>query len=263
MDRELQFWMSMTRRLPRIKGAGRTASLVQRIYARKPRERIRTPVLGFMMDLDPHECFDGSLLFAPQLSDYRELDILKRLIRPGDVFFDIGAHVGMYTLVVSQLVGEAGKVVAIEANTTNYSWLRLHCELNHTRNVKCIQVGVSDRTEKLRMACSFYGNRSGNSFLKESPTGEWIECRPLLEVVKAETCGKIDGAKLDIEGFEFRVLSAFFSDAPTELHPRFMIFEHNRDLLKKSGGDARKLLKDRGYSVQLIADQNYLAEKEC
>jgi FkbM family methyltransferase len=261
MNKELQFWLRATRQLPRVKGSGRLASLVQKVYNRKPRERVRVPVLDFTMELDPSECVDGALLFAPQLYDYREFKLLRELIRPGDVFLDAGANIGAYSLVASRLVGAKGRVIAIEASAENFSGLKSNCELSDARNVQAVHVGISDKPEKLRMACSFYGNKSGNSFLKESPIGEWIECLPLADILAGQEVTRIDGAKFDIEGFEYKVLSAFFDTASLGLWPRFMIFEHNADLLHKSGGDVRQLLKLVGYSVRPIADQNYLAER--
>ncbi len=261
MDNELKLWLHATRRLPRIRGSGRMAGLAQRVYNRKPRQRVRVPVLDFIMELDPSECLDGALLFAPQLYDHREFGLLRGLVKPGDVFLDAGANIGIYSLVASRLVGESGQVLAVEASAENFSFLRSNCELSGVKNVRCVQVGLSDQLERLRMACSFYGNKSGNSFLKESPVGEWVECLPLQQVLLAEGVQRIDGAKFDIEGFEFKVLRPFFETASSALWPRFLIFEHNLDLVSKSSGDVRQLLAEAGYAVRLIADQNYLAER--
>jgi FkbM family methyltransferase len=260
MDKELKFWLQATRRLPRIRGSGRLAGYIQRFYNRKPRERVSVPVLDFTMELDPSECVDGALLFAPQLYDRHEFALLQKLIKPGDVFLDAGANIGIYSLVASRLVGGQGQVFAIEASAENHSWLKSNCEQSGAKNVRCLHVGLSDKPEKLRMACSFYGNKSGNSFLKESPIGEWVDCLPLHDVLLANGVRKIDGAKFDIEGFEFKVLKPFFATAPKDLWPRFLIFEHNADLVEKSGGDVRALLQSVGYSIRPIADQNYLAE---
>lgn len=263
MDTELKLLLAATRRLPRIRGSGRLAGYAQRFYNRRPRERVRVPVLDFTMELDPSECVDGALLFAPQLYDHREFTLLRGLIKPGDVFLDAGANIGIYSLVASRLVGGAGEVIAIEASAENYSWLKSNCDSSGAKNVRALHVGLSDKPEKLRMACSFYGNKSGNSFLKESPIGEWVDCLPLHDVLLKNGVRKIDGAKFDIEGFEFKVLQPFFASAPEGLWPRFLIFEHNADLVAKSGGDVRALLQSAGYAVRLIADQNYLAERRA
>jgi FkbM family methyltransferase len=260
MTRELRFLLAITRRLPRVKGAGRVARLLRRLFIRKKREPVCANVLGFRMELDPSESVDASLLFAPQLYDYRELDLLRSLIRPGDVFLDAGAHIGTYSLVASALVGSTGRVLAVEASAETYTRLARHRDMNGIRNLDCMRAGLSDRVETLRMARSFYGNQSGNSFLKESPRGESVDCLPLRDLLDASNITQLHGAKFDIEGFEFRVMSAFLRDAPAGLRPRFVIFEHNEALLQKAGGDMRDLLRQAGYTVRPVADQNYLAQ---
>jgi FkbM family methyltransferase len=211
------------------------------------------------MDLDPGESIDGFLLFAPQLFDYREFELLGHLIRPGDIFLDAGAHIGTYSLVASRLVGAQGRVISVEAASANASVLQTNRDLNQCSNITCVKIGLSDRSEQLPMACSDYGNRSGNSFLKKSSVTEPVSCRPLKEILSGLGVEKIDGAKFDLEGFEFRVLDAYLRALQPEDFPGFIIFEHNNALVVQSGGDVRQLLGSFGYSVTLIADQNYLA----
>ncbi len=57
-------------------------------------------------------------------------------IKEGYVVFDIGAHVGFYTLLSSQLVGEQGQVVSFEPFPPNLSYLKRHIQLNKLKNVK-------------------------------------------------------------------------------------------------------------------------------
>ncbi len=260
MSNELRLLMAISRNLPRIRGSGRAARLIQRIYNRRKRDRVQADVLGFTMDLDPSESVDGILLFAPALYDYREFRILKRLLKPGDVFLDAGANIGIYTMIASRLVNHGGRVISVEAGSMNADCLRTNCKLNKIENVTILQAGLSDKIEELELACSDYGNRSGNSFLKSSSITERVPCMPLLDMLLSANVNRIDGAKFDIEGFEFRVLDTFFkASPPAHLLPRFFVFEHNQALAERSGGDVRSLLAENGYEVSFITDQNYLA----
>jgi FkbM family methyltransferase len=67
------------------------------------------------------------------------------LIAPGATVFDVGAHVGFYTLLASTLVGTAGRVVAFEPLSRNLALLRRHVELNRLTNVDVVAGAVSDR----------------------------------------------------------------------------------------------------------------------
>ena len=144
IDAELRSWLFVTRRLPRVKGAIRPARLAQRIYLRKARARATVPVRDFQMCLDPADWVEGGLLFAPQLWDAAEVAFLVRNLRPGDVFLDIGAHVGFLSLIASRLVGSSGSVLAIEANPVSFEWLEHNLRLNGVRNVTALNLGVSD-----------------------------------------------------------------------------------------------------------------------
>jgi Met-10+ like-protein len=57
------------------------------------------------------------------------------LLRPGDQFWDIGAHIGFFTVIASRAVGPAGKVHAFEPYGPSRDRLRSNITLNHLRNV--------------------------------------------------------------------------------------------------------------------------------
>jgi len=249
MDFELKLMLKLTRRLPRVKGAGVLANALKRFYLRKSRESVDVDVLGFAMRLDPSECVDGGLLFYPHLYEHHEIAFLKKHLQKGDVFLDVGAHIGFYSLIASKAVGVEGRVLAIEADPYNYERLRLNLQLNNIRNVQALNIAVSDKRETLRLGTNRTGNRGGSSFLSTSPDGLDVECYPLSSVLKAHRIYEVRGAKFDIEGFEFRVLKQFFADVDQGLYPKFIIIEHHPEWVTKSGGDAIDLLISRGYHV--------------
>jgi FkbM family methyltransferase len=258
-DLELKILSGLTRCFPRIRGFGRLSHLAQRFYRRRQRPRVQIDVLGFQMDLDPMESLDGYLLFAPQIYDHREFKLMKELLRPGDTFLDAGSNIGIYSLMASRMVGPQGKVIAVEAGSFNAQCLRRNCELNHLLNVQCLQVGLSDKHEELTLACSDYGNRSGNTFIGTSSITESVSCRPLHDLLASLGIEKVDGVKIDIEGFEWRVLTPYFKVIAPENRPRFFIFEYNRNYTSDYGGDVRELFTTNGYTVTPVWDQNYLA----
>jgi FkbM family methyltransferase len=65
-------------------------------------------------------------------------------LREGDVFLDVGAHVGLYSLVASVRVGLAGRVVAFEPSPASVSLLRRHLAWNGCENVQVLEAAVSD-----------------------------------------------------------------------------------------------------------------------
>jgi FkbM family methyltransferase len=260
MDFELRLALALTRRLPRVRGAGAVPNLVGRFYVRERREWVDVDVLGFKMRLDPYENCDRALLFHAHLYDHYEIRFLKKHLRPGDVFVDLGANVGFYSLVASKLVAAQGRVLAIEADPYNHQKLLLNLELNGVRNAVTFNVGVADRRETLPLGINTTGNRGGSSFLSTSAYRVQVECWPLSAILEMARVDRISAAKIDIEGLEFRTLKQFFMDVGRALYPRFIIVERNPLWVPTAGGDPVDLLKRKGYTVHWSSKLNHIME---
>ena len=72
---------------------------------------------------------------------------LMEVLKEGSVFFDLGAHVGFFTLLASHLVGDQGRVVAFEPNPENIKYLNKHIEWNQRKNVTVIEAAIGDQTQ--------------------------------------------------------------------------------------------------------------------
>jgi FkbM family methyltransferase len=70
--------------------------------------------------------------------------LLVRHVKPGGTFYDVGANVGFYTLLVSRLIGPSGRVIAFEPSPRNLGFLRHHLSLNRSTNVEVLDLAVSD-----------------------------------------------------------------------------------------------------------------------
>lgn len=248
--------LTLTRNFPRIRGFGLVANVLKRFYLRKARGSITTDVLGFRMVLDPTQSFDGELLFYPQICDYREVRFIQGRLKEGGIFLDIGANIGFYSLFASRIVGPAGVVIAIEADPYNCDRLKENIALNSCHNVEVVGSGVSDARECLRLGVD-PAHRGGSSFLRGGAYGIQVECAPLLEIVSDRRLPHVDGLKIDIEGFEFRVLKRFFEDADSTLYPQFMIVERQLKWIEKGGGDVVELLTNQGYKIHSSSKLNF------
>jgi FkbM family methyltransferase len=207
------------------------------------------------MRLDPNDTLGGALAVIPQFYDYEEQRFLGSVLAPGDTFVDVGANVGFYSLVAASRVGSEGAVVAIEADPTNFAGLLENVGLSGLNNVHAIQAGVSDRRESLRLYLNTTGNCGGHSFVSQGRTNSIeVSCQPLAEL--------LDGIwptamKLDIEGFEHKVLTAYLAHTHPGRLPRWMIVERNSDL---STGDAERLLVESGYRLRFATTGNVVLE---
>jgi FkbM family methyltransferase len=252
MDIELALWRSVTTRLPSMRGPGILARIARETYCRKPRPEVVVDVQGNVMRLDPNECVDSGILISPQLFDWREIKFLKSNLAPNGTFLDIGANIGFYSIILARHMGAKGKAFAFEADPSTFEILKENIELNPLLNINAINYGVSDLPEKLMFYRNTPGNRGGNSLIQKNPDAKKVEvmCKPLLDILGEYGIDRVDAAKIDIEGMEYRVLKAFFNDAPESLFPKALVLEYQPEWLERMGGDPVSLLLENGYKIE-------------
>lgn len=221
------------------------------VLPRRKQGLVERDVFGFTLRLDPTEFVDYILLRFPQFFDPRDIAHLQANLGEGDVFVDLGANIGFYSLLASRAVGRTGRVLAVEADPDTYARLQGHLEANGVANVRAVNLGVSDRRAILRLAVLEPPFRAASSFLPHpGARGIDVRCEPLLDVLQENDLDRVTGLKLDIEGLEFAVLSQYLADAPTTMLPDFVLVEYHRDIVRQAGGDVVELLKRHGYRVQ-------------
>lgn len=181
-------------------------------------------------------------------------------LSPGDVFVDIGANIGYYSLLASTLVGDSGAVVAIEASPAIFSELQKNLTLNGVANVRGVNVAVSDRKGRLQL---FRGpdHNSGETSVFQAegftPNGT-VEAAPLGEILERKEIHNARLIKMDIEGAERLVLpdigpllrsSRVDLELIVEFHPQYLTepSRHAEDLvqlLNAAGFHAYRLEND-------------------
>ncbi len=130
-------------------------------------------------------------------------------LRQGDVFIDVGANIGYFTLLASRLVGSAGKVIAIEASPGIFAKLRDNLERNRVTNVEAINVAASDRRRDGQSFPRVNSNIGATSIV---PTeGSRYECdvpaSTLDSILAPADVRNARFVKIDVEGAEGLVIA--------------------------------------------------------
>jgi FkbM family methyltransferase len=97
---------------------------------------------GMRLRLDLRESLQRDFLFG--LYDRFELELLRRRLRDGGDFVDVGAHVGMYTVAAALAAGEGGRVLAFEPNPAARAQLEANLALNGCDDVIVSPAAVGD-----------------------------------------------------------------------------------------------------------------------
>ncbi|WP_025144462.1 FkbM family methyltransferase [Pedobacter jeongneungensis] len=147
---------------------------------------------------------------------------IQQFLKPGDVFFDIGANIGLHSLIAAKAIGNGGKAYAFEPTPITFDRLNDNIRLNNFEAIiSSFNLGVSDSNEKLYLNVSESGYDAWNSFapIKEITLEQKIEVDVVtipdfVQQHKLEP-KNIALIKIDVEGWELNVLKgmeSFFND---------------------------------------------------
>ncbi len=134
---------------------------------------------------------------------------IQERLRAGDVFVDVGANIGYYTLLASTLVGPTGGVVSVEASARIHAVLLDHVAINHADNVRPLLCAVSDVEGTLTVFAGPEHNSGRTTTLRreDQPLAEGtVRAAPLTSLLRAEEAAKARIVKVDVEGAEWGVV---------------------------------------------------------
>lgn len=177
--------------------------------------------VAFDMEVDianPREEAMAYFLQNGKVPEPELVALLMRALRPGDVALDGGANLGYFTMLMSRLVGESGKVFAVEPSPYSLERLRHNLKINDMTNVVVVPKALWSEPGKI---LDFHLTPDGGYDSLSTPyrTTETIqvETTTLDEIIRAYFPRLI---KLDIEGAEIEVL-----EAQSFLIPSFVVVE--------------------------------------
>lgn len=136
-----------------------------------------------------------------------------RHIKPGDTVVDVGANLGYYTLLAAELVGEGGRVIAVEPNPLVHAFLRDTISVNgFSSRVTALNAAIGGRSREA--TAPFFvpkGEPKNGRFLlpgedahRLSALGDVLSVRT-MDTLPVDS-GRVDFIKIDVEGAELEVL---------------------------------------------------------
>lgn len=165
-------------------------------------------------------------LFNPDYN-LEELDFLRAHTPAGGVFVDVGANVGTYALALAHHVGSGGKVIAIEPHPVTHARLAFNTTASGYAQVRLVAAAAGPADGELMIETD--GQNLGASHVvsgQASGKAFKVPSLRLQRILEEAGIAHVDTLKIDVEGFEDRVLTGFFATAPQALWPRAVVIEH-------------------------------------
>jgi FkbM family methyltransferase len=125
---------------------------------------------------------------------------IERWLRPGDTFVDVGANVGLFSVLAAGIVGESGTVVAVEPHPRVHRFLTENLALNSLQRVKTHQVAVGAEA-----GTAFLSDRHADDQNALAATGTLAVSVVRLDSLLGDV-PHIRVLKIDVEGHELEVL---------------------------------------------------------
>jgi FkbM family methyltransferase len=168
----------------------------------------------------------GSHLHGCWLGNY-ELEMQKRVVtevKRGEVFYDVGANVGFYSLLAATLT-DPGRVYAFEPLPTNLGYLRKHLQLNKIQNVEVMEMAISNE-----VGMAFFETEETRAMGRlQASGGARVRTSTLDALLNEERIAPPDCIKMDIEGGEFRALLGA-TECFAQYRPKLFLATHGRDV---------------------------------
>jgi FkbM family methyltransferase len=208
---------------------------------------------GFRMKLDLQDPEQLKVYFYGHYHERYEADLVQRLLGGDDVFWDVGANVGYFTLAAATALAHRGRIVAFEPGENAYARLLENLALNPYRNIQTYPVAVSDREgEAVLHLAGDIADSSASLYQGGRDLARREVCRTISldHCLRAENLSPPDLIKLDVEGAELAVLQG--AQGLISHTPPMLLMEMEERNLRAAGASkaaVAQFLTGQGYQA--------------
>ena len=129
---------------------------------------------------------------------------LVKLIKKGDTIVDIGAHIGIFSIMAAK-ISEYGQVFSFEPEESNYLLLQKNISLNKLKNLRFFNKAVTSKGGKVKLVIS-PNNKGAHTLLGQGDQFQEVSAVTLTEIINFIGGNNINLLKLDCEGSEYDIL---------------------------------------------------------
>jgi FkbM family methyltransferase len=172
-------------------------------------------------------------------------EAMRRTLRPGGVFWDVGANVGFHSLVGACLVGRGGQVVSVDPEDINVAAVTVNARINGMGNITPVQAAATSRSGPVEILSVRYTLWTRLATVGDHPFERGrrtVRGLALDDLLDAEGVSAPDLVKIDVEGGELEVLQGM-STLLTTHRPALIVEMHGRTAA------VAEILQSAGYEL--------------
>jgi FkbM family methyltransferase len=180
-------------------------------------------------------------------SSYEELNMENLNLQHGNVFIDVGAHIGKYTVKAARDVGTRGKVISVEPFPSNFAVLKENISLNNLKNVELVNAAGWNCSKQLRF---FIGASSahGGLYFDYDLNSIWVKAEKIDRIIADAKLSRVDWIKIDVEGAEYEVLQGL-EETLDRFKPRLLV-----EVWQKNQFKVENLLSKHNYVMRRASE---------
>jgi FkbM family methyltransferase len=222
----------------------------------------KVKVNNYYMDINLKDRGISKALFIYGVREKDQMHIIENNLSPGAKVLDIGANIGYYVILESNIMGPSAKIIAYEPSADNFLLLKRNVELNNLAdNVEINNAAVSDKSGVSKFYLSDKSNlhtlnrvhyRKSAFDMKEQRAID-VATVDIYEIINKHR--DIKFIRMDIEGHEVEVLGGLAKAVRDfDIYPDILFETHfsKYDSTRHDMGDKLRMLFDLGYSPNIM-----------
>ncbi|MCS3801720.1 FkbM family methyltransferase [Niastella sp. OAS944] len=193
--------------------------------------------------------------------------VLKKILIDGDIFIDLGANEGWFSVLASKAVGTSGKVFSIEPQSRLWPVILKNLSINGSFNCQLLPYAVGEKEEEIKITLAPTINTGSSSLISTFRSKFWPKqvisvkrLDDLLSTITQSGKNKVKLIKIDIEGFEYFALKSLGNLLQQGIIENILIEIHGTMLrqLNLSSESVIDLLIQNGYEKSSAYNDVYL-----
>jgi len=220
---------------------------------RKNSNQLIVDVNQYKLEVIPGDLGISSELIMFKTHEPLTTKLLSKELKKGMTCLDVGGNIGYYTLLESNIVGNDGKVIAIEPSPPNFKHLKKNLSIQDAKNVDAYNFAAGDVDGEVNFLV--YRESNGSFTIPDGETtdlpGELIKvpAKRMDTFLNELNIEHVDFVRMDVEGYEHHIIEGM-KNIIKNSKPMFQIEVHVTLLGKEGTKKFLKEFQDYGYEAK-------------